>query len=59
MCVDQSITEPLEGSWEAPGRQPMVKGLQQMGLCFCDSGVRMILFETGSRVFQDGLTLAV
>lgn len=58
-CEDQSIIKPLEGSWEAPVRQPMVKGLHQMGLYFRDSGVCMILFETGSRVFQDGLTLVV
>lgn len=51
--------KPLEGSWEAPVRQPMVKGLHQMGLYFRDSGVRVILSETGSRVFQDGLTLVV
>lgn len=59
VCADQSIIKPLEGSWEAPVRQPMVKGLYQMGLYFGDSGVRMILFETGSRVFQDGLVHVV
>lgn len=56
-CEDQSIIEPLEGSWEVPVRQPMVKGLHQMELYFGDSGVSVIIFETGSRVFQDGLTL--
>lgn len=37
----------------------MVKGLHQMGLYFGDSGVSVIIFETGSRVVQDGLTLKV
>lgn len=58
MCRPE-YKEPLEGSWEAPERQSMVKGLHQMGLYFGDSGVRVIIFETGSCVFQDGLTLAV